>query len=87
MHRWWTRCLDQAAAGHFPMHELRHSTITEFLRANGGDLALAQRFARHATIATTVDVYGHLETEDLVRGMRRAGARWNGSAQITREYE
>jgi integrase len=74
MHRWGVRCLDQAAATHFPMHELRHSAITEFLRANGGDLALAQRFARHATIATTVDVYGHVENEDLVRGMRRAGA-------------
>jgi integrase len=87
MHRWWVRCLDQAAAAHFPMHELRHSAITEFLRANGGDLALAQRFARHATIATTVDVYGHLETEDLVRGMRRAGERWKVSSEITSGYE
>ena len=69
------------------MHELRHSAITEFLRANGGDLALAQRFARHATIATTVDVYGHLENDDLVRGMRGTGARWNAPAEITVEYE
>jgi integrase len=61
---------------HFPMHELRHTAVTEFLRANGGDLALAQRFARHASVSTTVDVYGHLENEDLVRGMVRAGARW-----------
>jgi len=51
--------------------------------ANGGDLALAQRFARHATIPTTVDVYGHLGTEDLVRRMRRAEDRWNGSTGIT----
>ncbi len=81
MHRWWVRCLQQAAAAHFPMHELRHSAVTEFLRANGGDLALAQRFARHASVSTTVDVYGHLETEDLVRGMRRAGERWALSAK------
>jgi integrase len=87
MHRWWVRCLDQAAAAHFPMHELRHSAITEFLRANGGDLALAQRFARHATISTTVDTYGHLDREDLVQGMRRAGERWDASAEITRENE
>ena len=33
MHRWWSRCLEQAAAAHFPMHELRHSAVTEFLRA------------------------------------------------------
>jgi integrase len=81
MHRWWTRCLQQASAAHFPMHELRHSAVTEFLRANGGDLALAQRFARHASVSTTVDVYGHLETEDLVRGMRRAGERWAHAAK------
>lgn len=73
--------------GSLPDAELRHSAITEFLRANGGDLALAQRFARHATIATTIDVYGHLETEDLIRGMRRAGERWSASAEITSEYE
>jgi integrase/recombinase XerC len=81
MHRWWARCLQQASAAHFPMHELRHSAVTEFLRANGGDLALAQRFARHASVSTTVDVYGHLETEDLVRGMRRAGERWAHSGK------
>ena len=86
MHRWWGRCLDQAAAAHFPMHELRHTAVTEFLRANGGDLALAQRFARHASVATTVDVYGHLETEDLVRGMLRAGLRWT-SSEITAANE
>jgi integrase len=84
MHRWWTRCLQQASAAHFPMHELRHSAVTEFLRANGGDLALAQQFARHASVATTIDVYGHLETEDLVRGMRRAGERW-ASEGVTSE--
>ncbi len=76
MHRWWVRALQQASAAHFPMHELRHTAVTEFLRANGGDLALAQRFARHASVATTVDVYGHLETDDLVRGMVKAGERW-----------
>ena len=76
MHRWWVRALQQGNAAHFPMHELRHTAVTEFLRANGGDLALAQRFARHASVATTVDVYGHLETDDLVRGMVKAGERW-----------
>ncbi len=50
--------------------------ISEFLRADGGDLALALRFARHASVATTVDVYGHLEIEELVRGMLKADERW-----------
>jgi len=76
MHRWWSRAIQQSGAAHFPMHELRHTAVTEFLRANQGDLALAQRFARHASVQTTVDVYGHLETADLVRGMVKAGERW-----------
>ncbi|MBA2360336.1 MAG: tyrosine-type recombinase/integrase [Actinobacteria bacterium] len=75
MHRWWTRCLRQAKVPHFPMHELRHSAVTEFIRATG-DVAAAQRFARHASVATTVDVYGHLDRDDLIRGMKLAGERW-----------
>ena len=32
MHRWWGRCLEQAAAAHFPMHELRRNrTLREVL--------------------------------------------------------
>lgn len=59
VHRWWARCLTRASP-HFPMHELRHSAVTEFIRATG-DVAAAQRFARHASVATTVDIYGHLD--------------------------
>jgi len=47
------------------MHKLRHTAVTEFLRANGGDLALAQQFARHASVSTTVDVYGHWKPKIL----------------------
>ena len=52
--------------------------------ANGGDLALAQRFARHATIATTVDVYGHLETEvpNLRDFVRVEGAERTRTAEV-----
>jgi hypothetical protein len=35
--------------------------------------------ARHATVATTADICGQLETEDLVRGMRRAGEPWTAA--------
>lgn len=77
MHRWWVRCLERANMPHFPMHELRHSAVTELLRATG-DVAVAQQFARHVSVATTVDVYGHLDQEDLIRGMRLAGERWSG---------
>ena len=75
MHRWWARCLKRVGVAHFPMHELRHSAVTEFLRATG-DISLAKEFARHANVATTVDVYGHLDRDDLIAGMRKADARW-----------
>ena len=79
---WWVRCLQQAAAAHFPMHELRHSAVTEFLRANGRrSRPCAAVCPSRVPASTTVDVYGHLETEDLVRGMRRAGERWALSAK------
>lgn len=38
-----------------------------------------------AVSESDVDTYGHLEREDLVQGMRRAGERWSASAEITRE--
>lgn len=76
MHRWWTGCLARAKVAHFGMHSLRHTAITEFLRATNGNLALAQKFARHASITTTINVYGHLSTSDLMLAMRQAGEAW-----------
>lgn len=75
MHRWWQRCLERASFAHFPMHELRHTAITEFIRASGS-IEVARLFARHASVATTVDIYGHLNQDDLVRAMKLAAARW-----------
>ena len=45
-------------------HDLRHSCATNLLRA-GVPLAHVQRILRHASIRTTVDVYGHLDVDDL----------------------
>jgi integrase len=50
------------------MHESRHTAITEFLRSQG-NLKLAQQLARHASIQTTADVYGHLDDVDLERAL------------------
>lgn len=69
VHRWWTRCADRAGLPRFPMHELRHTAITAFLRQNG-NLKLAQMLARHASISTTADIYGHLEFADLATALR-----------------
>jgi integrase len=69
VHRWWARCLDRAEIPHFPMHECRHTAITEFLRSSN-NLKLAQMLARHRDIRTTADIYGHLELADLAKALR-----------------
>ena len=76
MHRWWYRCLENAGiVGHgvtsnSPMHASRHTAITEFLRSEG-NLKLAQQLARHASIQTTADVYGHLDDAGLEQALAR----------------
>jgi integrase len=75
MHRWWARCLEQAGAAHFPMHELRHTAGNEFRRATG-DLELTREFMRHASITTTSENYMHADRDELVDGMREAAKRW-----------
>lgn len=52
-------------------HDLRHSAATNLLRA-GVPLQHVQRIIRHASIRTTVDIYGHLDTEDLRLSLERA---------------
>jgi integrase len=69
MQRWWTKCLERAELKHRPMHEARHTAITEFLRRSG-NLKLAQMFAGHADIGTTANIYAHLDTTDLETALR-----------------
>ena len=58
MHRWWVGCLQRARLPHRPMHEARHTAITDFLRRTG-NLKLAQMLAGHADIGTTANIYAH----------------------------
>jgi integrase len=69
MHRWWTKCLERAGLTHRPMHEARHTAITDFLRRMG-NLKLAQMLAGHADIGTTANIYAHLDTTDLETALR-----------------
>jgi integrase len=69
MHRWWAKCLDRAGIAHRPMHEARHTAITDFLRRTG-TLKLAQMLAGHADIGTTANIYAHLDTSDLETALR-----------------
>jgi integrase len=69
MHRWWSKCLERTGLPHRPMHEARHTAITEFLRRTG-NLKLAQMLAGHADIGTTANIYAHLDTSDLETALR-----------------
>jgi integrase/recombinase XerD len=69
MHRWWSKCLQRAEIPHRPMHEARHTAITDFLRRTG-NLKLAQMLAGHADIGTTANIYAHLDTTDLETALR-----------------
>jgi integrase/recombinase XerD len=69
MHRWWSKCLARAELAHRPMHEARHTAITDFLRRTG-NLKLAQMLAGHADIGTTANIYAHLDTADLETALK-----------------
>jgi site-specific recombinase XerD len=72
MHRWWVACLERAGIAHRPMHEARHTALTDFLRSSG-NLKLTQQLAGHASIQTTADIYAHLDDVDLEVAMREWG--------------
>jgi integrase len=74
LHRWWSRCLERAQLRHRPMHEARHTAITDFLRQTG-NLKLAQMLAGHADIGTTANIYAHLDTTDLEAALRALNER------------
>lgn len=45
-------------------HSLRHTYATRLLRA-GEPMAKVSRLLGHESVKTTVDIYGHLNIEDL----------------------
>ena len=59
--------LGPEAAGQITPHSFRHYFVTTVLRATGGDIHLAQRLARHSSIAIT-ERYAHLADDELDRG-------------------
>ena len=69
MHRWWGKRVERAGISYRPMHEARHTAITEFLRSTG-NLKLAQMLAGHADIGTTANIYAHLDTSDLEAALK-----------------
>jgi integrase len=63
--RWWRRCLEQAEIRYRNPHVARHSFATRWLR-RGGRITTLSSAMGHASLATTFDLYGHLDTRDLV---------------------
>ena len=57
--RVWYRLLDRAGLPRVRIHDLRH-TFASMLLANGESLHYVKEQMVHASIQTTVDVYGHL---------------------------
>jgi integrase/recombinase XerC len=75
VHRWFKRCLEKAGLPvTTTIHELRHFAADELWRETG-NLVLAQKLLRHASVGTT-QVYLHPNRQDLAEGMRSVAASW-----------
>lgn len=61
---WWKRCLEEAGVRYRNPHTTRHTFATRWLR-RGGRLSTLSDALGHASIATTDDIYGHLDTTDM----------------------
>jgi len=89
--RTWYPLLTRAGLRHLPPHALRH-TYASILIQRGVSLAFIQKQLGHASIQTTVDVYGHLVPlegrqgiEDLAELTKRNPGATDRAASTTRE--
>ncbi len=64
LQRTFDAILRRAGLPKIRLHDLRHSVVT-LLLARGVPLAMISRYIRHASILTTMDLYGHLAIDDL----------------------
>ncbi|MCX4734427.1 tyrosine-type recombinase/integrase [Streptomyces sp. NBC_01363] len=55
-------------------HLFRHTHATALLRA-GVRLEVASELLTHSSVQTTMDTYGHLDTDDLAEELDRVGFR------------
>ena len=66
------RRLRQRSGVDFDPHWCRHTYATRLLRA-GTPVEVVSKLLGHASVTTTVDVYGHLSVEDARRVLESAG--------------
>ena len=57
---------------HFDPHWFRHTYATRLLRA-GTPIEVISNLLGHASVATTINVYGHLNVEDARKALEKAG--------------
>lgn len=65
---WWDRVLEDAGVRRRNPHMTRHTYATRWLR-RGGRLETLSMAMGHASISTTKDLYGHLDTSDVARDL------------------
>jgi integrase len=65
---WWTRCLDAAGIGYRNPYVAHHTFATRWLK-RGGRMETLSKAVGHASIATRVDLYGHLDLSDVARDL------------------
>lgn len=63
--RWWRRVLNECDVDYRNAHTTRHTCATRWLRQPGARMETLQRLLGHASISTTVDIYGHLNDQDV----------------------
>ncbi len=51
-------------------HTFRHSTITDYM-LNGAPMAVVQKIAGHSSIQTTINIYTHLQDDDVRKVARQ----------------
>lgn len=69
MHNWWKARLRAAGVSETrKMHEMRHTALTDLLRATH-NLELVKKMAGHASISTTA-MYLHFDVDDLAEALQ-----------------
>lgn len=63
--RWWRRCVKDAGVRYRNPHVARHTFATRWLR-RGARITTLSTAMGHVSLATTYDLYGHLDTRDLI---------------------
>jgi integrase len=62
---WWRRCIKASGVRYRNPHTTRHTFATRWLR-RGGRITTLSTAMGHSSLAITYDLYGHLDTRDLV---------------------